>query len=235
MENAVRHPRLHPANESEVQGCLRRLTEAIADPIAASLLAAFYDPDTNYAGYSFVCPMMVENDTIEPDDLLAITALDVRFRPRALRRLRDTSSEKYRGTIAALEAVPKSLPIAESSDRELDNAYAFRCALDDLVGGQRVAVQKLSARKRPHLIPIVDSVIEEWLNVDVKVGGYWKTLRDILRSCQIRTGLRGLAYDVLHTHGVADVDKVPDLRLFDSLLWMRESDGASETRQRLRG
>jgi hypothetical protein len=78
-------------------------------------------------------------------------------------------------------------------------------------------------------VPIFDRVINNWLAL--KSGGSWKTMRVLLTDHR-HTELRRLAVQA-ETMGAEGVTQVPDLRLFDSLIWMLHSDGAEQTRAAL--
>jgi hypothetical protein len=221
-----------PEDATEVSRCSQRLDDDLQSPIAAPLLRAFYSPNGNYAGHSFLGPPpLVEDNDITEADLLAVTMLEVRFRPRAVRRLLDDGSEKHMAMLRALTDTPKGLPITKASNDQLEAAYSFRRAAYSLTGRQQeVAVQKLCARKRPHLVPILDRVIKDWLALEI--GGYWKTIRSLLNDDDRLQQLRLLAQEAERL-GAPDVTRVPDLRLFDSLIWMFHSEGARPTRERL--
>lgn len=85
--------------------------------------------------------------------------------------------------------------------------------LDDLPGVGEVTARKLLARKRPLLIPVVDSVIVEALGCEKNRA--WETLREAI-SDDIQTEA-----ETLRPPGC----RVSTLRLIDTAVWMRCSGG----------
>jgi hypothetical protein len=141
--------RLVRANSVEVARCGEKLDHDLADPIAGHLLQRFYAESGNYAGHSFLGLPLVTGDHLTEADLLAVTTLEVRFRPRALRLLIE-GSKWHDDVLPKLRTISEDLCIAGADDEELDKAYVLVHTVDDLVGQhQWVAVQKLCARKRP--------------------------------------------------------------------------------------
>lgn len=78
----------------------------------------------------------------------------------------------------------------------------------------RVAAGKLLARKRPHLVPVYDSRVEEVLGRAEVHGTWWSDLR-----CQF-THDQALVDELESVRGRAGVHYVSLLRTFDIMCWM---------------
>ena len=76
--------------------------------------------------------------------------------------------------------------------------------------GWYVRASKLLAGKRPHLVPIRDSVVEQLLGAGTD---YWTPMRDILSDPELRRTLKFIS------NGVAPPN-VSLLRRLDVILWM---------------
>lgn len=82
--------------------------------------------------------------------------------------------------------------------------------LKSLRGVGYVRASKLLASKRPHLVPIRDSVVEELLG---KPSNWWLPIRAVVSVDDVRSRLLDLA------HGVANPN-ISVLRILDVILWM---------------
>lgn len=83
---------------------------------------------------------------------------------------------------------------------------------------------KLLARKRPHLVPIIDKVVLEVLCLPD--GRNWRSTRAVLQGTDLQKRI-----NELHP---ADVPLQPTIRLLDVAAWMRGSNGASARQVRRR-
>lgn len=222
---------LFPADPEETRRVARLIDEDLDDPDAAQFLRQFYDPSSNYAGATYLDLGKNDPNNIIEDDLLAVTLLEVRFHPRSVRRLLDRNSPARRAVLDQLKAVPPGVELGPADIKTVDLAWQFCRSVHDLLGGsQWVAIGKLCARKRPALIPIQDSVMNDRL--DLRHGGFWLTTRALLDD-QRRARLRQLALDA-DPSGSLGLAGIPTLRLLDTVVWMRHSKGAEPTRRRLR-
>lgn len=94
-----------------------------------------------------------------------------------------------------------------------------------MAGVGRTHRSKLLARKRPRLVPIVDSVIRSALT-PLLGQDEWVSLREAFREhSELRSGIEG----VRPLGGAADVTL---LRLLDSAIWMWCSNGRGAKRAR---
>ncbi len=118
---------------------------------------------------------------------------------------------------ALLREVPRDVALADLTADEVGDSWTVRPLYRELLsirGLGETSVTKLLARKRPHLVPILDSVVAEELGV-VK-GRYWSPLHACLVADDRRMHRRLEA--LRETAGIgADISV---LRVFDVLVWM---------------
>jgi hypothetical protein len=190
-------------------GLSDRIRTVLAPP-ADRLLAAFFDPASSFAGATF--DELPDNDPVQitPSDLVAVTLLDVRFEARAVRELlggqREALSE-------ALRAVPSDVDLWDAGQAHLDAADRLYWLVYGLPGVRGTKTSKLLARKRPRLVPIVDSVIRKSLELG-------EHRRDELRAALHDADLRD------HIEAIRPPSAGPSvstLRLLDAAVWMRHS------------
>ena len=134
--------------------------------------------------------------------------LDVRFGPTAVREL--LGSVEIR---AALAAVPDGIPIWEASEDDLGVANDLWSLVRAIDGVGRTRASKLLARKRPQLVPIVDSVIAGALHLGDET---WRPLRAALSDTEIRQAIDDLRPPHVN-------DGISTLRLLDVSTWMANS------------
>jgi hypothetical protein len=192
-----------------------QVDESIADlisrPRAHELVAAYFDPDRGFAGAMFdgLDPngLLADNpaDRFTVDDIAATSLLDVRFGPTAVRALLGSQDISF-----ALKAVPERLPLWKADEPELQLANDLWILVRDIGGVGRTRTSKLLARKRPDLVPIVDSVVAKALQLHVDT---WRPLAQALEGEHLRH-----AIDDLRPEHVSQ--KISTLRLLDVLVWM---------------
>jgi hypothetical protein len=178
-----------------------------------SRLSSYYRPDGNYAGATFLSLCPNEPDRVTGSDLFAVTLLSVDIGARTTRRL--LTDEDLR---AQLRAVPSDVRLEEASADVFDAAGTYyetvkRLFVDPTAQRSRpwVAPAKLVARKRPHLLPVRDELVRQFLGIDPKWGyrGAWEIYQQLMRDGEIRGLLDPLA--------VQD----PPLRVLDVALWTK--------------
>ena len=129
-----------------------RLLELL-EPPAEGLLADYFDLEGPFAADTFDTFEVTHPDQVLASDLLAVTMLDVRIRPLALRQILGRSAQELSN---GLRLLPTDLDLWEASDDQL----AELDRLDDLLrrpchpGLGPVVASKLLSRKRPRLAPI---------------------------------------------------------------------------------
>lgn len=147
------------------------------------------------------------------DDLVAVTMLSVTVDARAALPLLDTDADALSELLAK---VPLGLDLINADD----SAIGERSHADDLwrlvdryhrVG--ETTTSKLLARKRPQLLPVIDSVVREGLGITWS-GDYWRQMRGFLRESDRWRFLHQARADA----GLED--EVSVLRCFDVLVWM---------------
>ncbi|MFE4542363.1 DUF6308 family protein [Arthrobacter sp. NPDC056727] len=198
----------------------QRIDEVITSP-AHHLLADFFDPEGPFAGSTF--DELGENppQNIGPADLVAVSLLDVRFEPRAVRAILQTDSS-YLSKL--LIAIPADVDIWDAEDRHLDAAAELFSALDAYAGVGETKASKLLARKRPRLLPVIDSVVRKGLPLGSEPA---RELRDALSDPSRRTAL-----EALRPRGVSP--RISTIRLLDAAVWMRYSQSRNAKRARRR-
>jgi hypothetical protein len=182
----------------------------LADERSHHAVTTFYDPTSRYAGNTFLGLAPNEPYTVSVADLLAVTLLDVNP-PAAVVRELLPGGRLANHTSALLARVPLGVALWEVTDTDPAWSKALWSLLKDAPGVGSTIAGKIVARKRPELIPIVDSVVTGRL--ECVTGTYWTTFRQILRDHGRRARIASLAP---HT---------PVLRALDTLMWMHSRRG----------
>jgi hypothetical protein len=196
--------------------------EALIAPPAQQLVSRFFDPAGPFAGTTFDDLPDNRRDCFTVSDLFAATLLDMRFRPRAVRAVLGARADQLGQLLAA---VPDDVDLWEATDEQLAPAYELYRALRSgsaLAGVGPTTASKLMARKRPRLIPIVDSVIRSALEIK---GDSWIDLRAALRAAGVVERIEAMRPSRLSF-------PVSTLRLLDAALWMRHSRGRAARKAR---
>ena len=194
----------------------RAIDAVVNDPGAPGLVAAYYAAEGPFAGSTFDLVGDNPQDRLGPADLLAVTLLDVMPPPPAVRRILYGDSDLLAGL---LEAVPASVELWEASQPDLEVAGTLWEHLRTYPGVDWVTAGKLLARKRPRLIPVIDSVIVA--AVPAADHGYWEAFRSALQDPERRRRIQAL-------RGEVDT-RISDLRILDVAIWMRHSRGRNAT------
>lgn len=195
---------------------------------ASDRLAAYYEVDRDYAGATFATLGSNDPFDITAEDLHAVSMLSVTVGPRATRRLLEPGEPRQR-VIAALQRVPIDLKLRDASGEHLEACWEFHAAVKAAIGRNAesnpwVTASKLTARKRPHLIPVRDNIVGKGLgNGAVESASiYWQIMRGLLQHHEVveamddsRSRLAPIAADAGHTVVVDD----SDVRLLDVALW----------------
>ena len=179
---------------------------------SAGLVNAYFDPENRFAGATFETLEPNDHDAFSASDLLGAGLLDVPFLPRAVRTLLQTQRDTFN---ALLAAVPHDVDLWRASDEQLLPAYALWAQVRKLDGVGPTRASKLMARKRPRLIPVVDSVVKTGLHFE---DDSWKELRSAL--CE-NDGSLVTEIEALRPEGLTQ--RVSTLRILDAALWMNLS------------
>lgn len=151
---------------------------AFTDEISRILTAYYRGWDTAefaFTGAKF--DRWPENDLerFTADDLVAVSFLSVTVRPRAAYILLVSEADKFNRLLAAVSQEAE----LHSQDSIEDGWWDLMVALNALPDVGPTTASKLFARKRPHLRPIYDSVVEQFLGSDRR---QWEPVREALRA-----------------------------------------------------
>lgn len=161
----------------------------------------------------------VAADRFTAVDLVAVTTLSVDVPGQAaLRILGDTDPGFAHDLSDLLAQVPADLELIDASDKHLDTGNRLWKMLRSNRGVGPTKTSKLLARKRPHLFPVLDSVVTRELSHGNRTD-FYVTLREHLRNDD-RALWRHLR-DVREHAGVGSDISV--IRCFDILVWMAGS------------
>jgi len=153
-------------------------------------------------------------DEFTAEDIVAITMLGVSVPGDAAVDVLETRRARL---CELLRGIPTDRALADLTTEEIGDAWAVRALYRELVSIASIgetSATKLLARKRPHLVPILDSVITDELRI-VR-GLYWAPLHAWL-SADGRANHRRL--EILRSE--ADLEPgISALRIFDVLAWM---------------
>lgn len=197
-----------------------RVLSFVADP-ADNLVDQFFDTTGRFAATTF--DMLPDNppNRFTTTDLLAVTLLDVALTPDSVRAVLDIKAEAFGELLAA---VPADVDLWDASDDDLANAEALYWALRNLHKVGRTRASKLMARKRPKLIPVIDSVIHTALALG---DNTWSELRICLSDPAMRDAIECIRPEN------APVDSISTLRLLDAAIWMWRSQSRTARAARL--
>lgn len=195
-------------------------------------LARYYDVRSDFAGATFA--MLGDNppESILPSDLHALTMLSVTVGPRATRRLLGPGSfaDAAQDALAHRDLDP-SVSLAEASGANLKAMWALHLALKAALSTPEAAssnpwvtASKLSARKRPHLIPVRDNVVGGALGPRAlkNASVYWGLFHSMVTDAEVHRALED-ARRRLSDMGPSVVVDTSDLRLLDAALWMYQA------------
>ena len=206
------------ADRTDSSDVRRAITGLLERPHTPGLVAAYFDPSRGFAGAMFdgldPTGLLSHNpkDQFTADDVVAASLLDVRFGPIAVRQLL-TSTDIH----SALSAVPHEATLWNANEGVLTAASTLWLRVRFIEGLGRTRTSKLLARKRPQLVPIVDSVIVSALQLGSET---WRPLADVLADVGLRREL-----DQLRPSGVDS--RVGVLRVLDVMVWMSCSRSTS--------
>ncbi len=198
-----------------------RLRETLTVPGLGQAMAAYFDPAEGFAGMSFCTLGENPPGAVTADDLLAVSLLDIAWRPEAVRQLLGGQA----GAISAmLGAIPADIDLWAASDPELATVNPLWDALLEMPGVGTATASKLLARKRPSLCPATDKVV---IGAASLPGQTWEVLRCLLQDRRARESLEALR--------PPDAAGAALLRLLDVAIWITHSPAREAQRARLAG
>jgi len=211
------------------QGEFDAARDLALEALGAANLADYYDVGGNYAGSTFSHLGTNDHDSFNGDDVLAVTTLSVRVDPIGVRHLLDEGSPRE-GVLTALRAVPSDVTLAEADDSLFEEMWKFHLAVKSVISPRHVknpnpwvTASKLTARKRPALIPVRDNIVGKALGRRAlkSARSYWCIMRALLRDDDVAQALIAARQRMGQKLGSPVEDT--DLRVLDAALWMRSS------------
>lgn len=185
-----------------------RIRDIVASP-ADKLLQAFFDPTKTFDAGTFATLSDNPRDRFSANDLLALAMLDVAPSPLAVRRLLKPDFTRH------LADLRDDLDLWDATDEDLAPAHGLWKELNALPQIGPTRASKLLARKRPRLIPIIDSVVKKSYGLTGHDNS-WVALREALTDRQLRDQI-----DAIRPPGLTS--SITTLRLLDVAAWMRGS------------
>jgi hypothetical protein len=166
-----------------------------------------------FAGMTFSRLGRNPPDEIIADDLLAVTLLDITWRPEVVRIL---LGSQHRELSSMLAAIPSDLDLWDADDEVSKHIDVLWDALVAIDGIGTASATKLLARKRPRLCPISDSVVIKAIGVPHRT---WSVLRCFLQDPASRAQVEALR--------PAAAAEASLLRILDVILWIAHSETAA--------
>ena len=200
-----------PTDQAVVSAASRLRIGLAASGLRQAVSAYFDKPE--FAGMTF--SDLGENPpaNIVADDLLAVSLLDITWRPQVVRILLQTRQQELS---ALLRAIPGDLDLWNASDEEMTGVDLLWDTLTGIEGIGTASATKLLARKRPRLCPISDSLVIKAVDVP---GRTWDVLRCLLQDPAARAEV-----EALRPTAAGDASL---LRILDVALWVSHSKSAA--------
>ncbi|MGE2738040.1 DUF6308 family protein [Mycolicibacterium vaccae] len=176
-----------------------------------------------YSGSQFEAVAALNPDPYStgPADFVAVSMLSVDVPAQAAIRILDRDAEEI---TELLHQIPPDVDIIEVDPGELATGAPASSLWSVLRRGKdgigRTTTSKLIAAKRPRLIPIWDSFVEQATGLDTI--DYWRKFQAVLTADDrsIWTWLTEIRSEVPNLPAA-----VPNLRILDVLLWMSVDQG----------
>jgi hypothetical protein len=205
------------------ESAIDRLRACIDDDAAIALVTAYFDPSSGFAGATFDTLGTSRPNEFDAHDLLALNLLDERLSSTAIRWLLSTEGTDVMRPL--LEAIGSDAELGAPGDSEaLASAEAAYSRLTSLGGVGSTKATKLLARKRPALVPILDTVVRSV--VMAPQGQYWATFQAFMGEKRHRARLE----QVKRRAGIPD--EITLLRVLDVAIWMGGSGSRAAWRVR---
>lgn len=198
-----------------------RLRETLARPGVRPAVAAYFDPAEGFAGMTFSTLGDNPPDQLTTADLLAVSLLDITWRPDAIRRLLGSDRQQLASLLAGIST---GVDLWQATDADLGAVDAAWDALLDIPGVGTASAAKLLARKRPRLCPITDKVVIRAAGLP---GLTWEVLRCLLQDQGARAEIEALR--------PPEAAGASLLRILDVAIWVAHSNSRGAQRARLVG
>ena len=200
-----------PTDEIVHSAACRLQASLTAPGLRRAVASYFQEPE--FAGATFGDLGFNPPDQITADDLLAVSLLDITWRPQVVRIL----LVSHRAQLSSLLAeIPQALDLWDAGDdtlRRVDFLWDVLTAID---GIGTASATKLLARKRSRLCPIGDNLVIKAVDVP---GRTWDVLRCLLRDPLARAQVEALR--------PAEAAHASLLRILDVALWVSHSRSAA--------
>lgn len=171
--------------DQDVRLAARRLrANLITSGLDRAVAAYFREP--SFAGMTFSDLGHNPPDEIIADDLLAVSLLDITWRPEVVRVVLVSHKHELSGLLAE---IPQDVDLWDASDRDLTHIDLMWDALTSIEGIGTASATKLLARKRPRICPISDSLVIKAVDVP---GRTWDVLRCLLQDPAARAEVEAL-------------------------------------------
>jgi Family of unknown function (DUF6308) len=198
-----------------------RLRETLHSPGLSQAVAAYFDPGEGFAGMTFTTLGDNPPDQITSADLLAVSLLDISWRPDVVRRLLGSDRDRFASLLAGIRT---DVDLWQASDADLATVDLLWDALLDIPGVGTASGAKLLARKRPRLCPITDKVVIRAAGLP---GLTWEVLRCLLQDPGAQAEIEALR--------PPEAAGASLLRILDVAIWLAHSDSRAAQRARLAG
>jgi hypothetical protein len=205
------------ATNETVEAAALRLRAGLAAPGLGRAVAAYF-AEPEFAGMTFADLGHNPPGEIVPDDLLAVTLLDITWRPQVVRILLGTGRQQFSQMLAGLPGAADLWDADDETMRRIDVMWDALTAID---GIGTASASKLLARKRPRLCPISDSVVIKAVDVP---GRTWDVLRCLLQDPAARADVEALR---------PAATPASLLRILDVALWVSHSRSGAAQQVRL--
>jgi hypothetical protein len=197
--------------DDAVRAAARRLRDGMAAPGLDRAVAAYFcEPE--FAGMTFSDLGRNPPDEITADDLLAVSLLDIVWRPQVVRLLLGERRDRLSPLLAV---IPQATDLWDATDDELRHVDVLWDALTAIDGIGTASATKLLARKRPRLCPISDHVVIKAVDVP---GRTCDVLRCLLQDPGARAEVEALR--------PATAAGATLLRILDVALWVSHGSTA---------
>jgi hypothetical protein len=215
-------------SEEQVRGVRKKIAGLFAEDSFQTVrgkIEAYFNPENKFAADTFNILGGNRELSIELDDLLALTTLDVYVTPPTMRRLL-FDAELRTEIFQFLGNIPTDVDLwkDEAEVGEGSPSQELWTLLEGLPGVGWVTAGKLLARKRPRLIPIYDEIVRNFYQLDTD---FWTTLQASLLESDLLKRIEELR--PLRLQSPVLKRSVSTLRLLDVAIWTRnrEMPGAS--------
>jgi Family of unknown function (DUF6308) len=194
----------------------------LAAPHLRDAVELYFQPGQPFAGLTFDSLGNNPPNAITSDDLLAVTLLDVRWPPRAVRSVLELQAAQIGELLGNIDNnVDLWEPTAGDELLQVDPLWEVLCALP---GVRDTRASKLLARKRPRLVPITDSVVVSAVGTP---GRTWWTLHRCFQDERFRGSVAAVR------PANANEEDTSLLRIFDVAIWMLYSQSRAARTVRL--